>query len=134
MIYRLLSFFYHFKNLASDGIQNEDEQVETFLRNFDLDNTQNEATPCFEELDRRITQEEIKRSVKNISRNKSPGGDNLLNEYFIEDMDLLVKPLELLFNVVLDSGCFPSQWTEGIIIPLYKKVHPTIQTVTGASR
>ena len=44
-------------------------------------------------------QEEIKRSVKNISPNKSPGGDNLLNEYFIEGMDLLEKPLELLFNV-----------------------------------
>ena len=45
----------------------------------------------------------------------------MLNEYFIECIDLLVKPLELLFNTILDSGCFPSQWTEGINIPLYKK-------------
>ena len=113
-------FFDHFKNLASSDIENEEEDVETFLRNFDAD-YQNESTSRFEELDRRITQEEIKRSIKNLSRSKSPGGDNLLNEYFIEGMDVLLKPFELLFNVILDSGCFPSQWTEGTIIPLYKK-------------
>ena len=68
-------FFNHFKDLASNDIQNEDE-VETFLRNFDSVNPQIEATSCFEELDKRITQDEIRRSVKNLSRNKSPGGDN----------------------------------------------------------
>ena len=99
------------KNLDSSCIQNEEEEVETFLTNFDADYNQNEATSCFDELDRRITQEEIKRSITNLSRNKSPGGDNLLNEYLIEAMDVLVNSCEL-FNVIFDSGCFPSQWTE----------------------
>ena len=125
-------FFNHFKILASNGIQNEDE-VETFLRNFDSVNPQNEATSSFEELDKRITQDGIRRSIKNLLRNKNPGRDNLLNEYFNECIDLLVKPLEILLNTILDSGSFPLQWTKGIIIPLYKKVHLMIQIITGAS-
>ena len=82
------------------------------MRNFDAEYNQNDATSCFDELDRRITQEEIKRSITNLSRNKSPEEDNLLNEYFIEAMDVLVNSCELLFNVIFDSDCFPSQWTE----------------------
>ena len=34
---------------------------------------------------------------------------------------MLIVQLEILINNVLDSGCFPSQWTEGIIVPLHKK-------------
>ena len=44
-----------------------------------------------------------------------------MNEYFIEAISILSKPLEILFNVVLNSGFFPSGWTKGIIIPLHKK-------------
>ena len=40
------------------------------MRNFDADYNQNESTSCFDEVDRRITQEEIKRSIKNLSRGR----------------------------------------------------------------
>ena len=36
-------------------------------------------------------------------------------------MSEVLEPLGILFNDILDSGYFPSQWTEGIIIPLHKK-------------
>ena len=29
--------------------------------------------------------------------------------------------LYTLFNLILDSGCFPKNWSEGIIISIYKK-------------
>ena len=45
----------------------------------------------------------------------------MLNEYFIECINLFVEPIEILFNEILNSAFFPSQWTEGIIIPLHKK-------------
>ena len=51
-------FFGHFKNLATGGIENEEEEVETFLRHFDDDYNQNESTSCIDELDMRIKQEE----------------------------------------------------------------------------
>ena len=34
---------------------------------------------------------------------------------------MLIEPLGFLFNNITNSGYFPSQWTEGIIIPLHKK-------------
>ena len=42
-----------------------------------------------------------------------------VNTVDIDKSPLLVR----LFNVIFDSGNFPSIWTEGIIIPLLKKGH-----------
>ena len=98
-----------------------DEEIDIFLKSFDLIQRENEALPSFEELDKYITQEEIKQYVKNLARNKSPGRDNLLNEYFIECIDLFVEPIEIFFNEILNSVFFPSHWIEGILIPLHKK-------------
>ena len=42
-------------------------------------------------------------------------------EYFIEGIDILDKPLEILFNYILDKQCFPKSWSKGVIIPVYKK-------------
>ena len=47
--------------------------------------------------------------------------NNLLNEYFIEAGDILLSHLTDLFNIILETGYFPDDWAEGIIIPLYKK-------------
>ena len=44
--------FDHFKNLASNDIDNENDDVEAFLREFDANNEQNEPTSRFEELRR----------------------------------------------------------------------------------
>ncbi len=35
--------------------------------------------------------------------------------------------MELLFNIILDKGDFPTSWTVGIIIPIYKHgdIHDT---------
>ncbi len=35
--------------------------------------------------------------------------------------DILVSHITDLFNILLDSGCFPQDWTAGIIIPIFKK-------------
>ena len=103
------------------------------MRAFDNNEGQNGGGPTFESLDEQISHEEIKRCIKQLSRDKSPGKDNLLNEYFMESIDLLIEPLGILFNDILDSGYFPSQWTEGIIIPLHKKGSHDDPKITGES-
>ena len=47
--------------------------------------------------------------------------DCLLNEYFIETIDIYLPFMCDIFNAVLDSGVFPDSWSEGIVIPLHKK-------------
>ena len=49
------------------------------------------------------------------------GIDNILNEYFVSAANVLLNPLELLFNMILDSGNFPNDWSTGIIVPIHKK-------------
>ena len=56
-----------------------------------------------------------------MKRCKAHGSDMLLNEYFIECIDILAPFICDIFNAVLNSGCYPEDWFNGIIVPLYKK-------------
>ena len=89
--------------------------------NFNINNDFNIPNTVYPELDNRITTEEIINAVKSLKRNKAYGCDHLLNEYFIETIDILSGHLCDIFNTIIDSGFFPEQWTKGIIIPLHKK-------------
>ena len=75
----------------------------------------------YPELDKSIELFEIVNAVKLLKRNKAYGDDNLLNEYFIESIDILSPLLCTMFNNIIDSGYFPELWTNGVIIPLHKK-------------
>ena len=94
-------FYEHFQNVAAESSLNEDEEVETFLKQFDdakIENG-NETSNIFSELDNKITIEEIKTAISKLKRCKSSGIDTIMNEYFIECQDILIEPLEMLFNV-----------------------------------
>ena len=58
--------------------------------------------------------------MKRLKSGKAHVSDCLLNEYFCESVDILAPRLCDLFNALLNSGYLPEQWTEGIIITLYK--------------
>ena len=70
---------------------------------------------------------------KQLSGNKSPGKDNLLKEYFMEYTDLLIEQLGFLFYYMINSGYFPSQWTEELLYRYIKSVRTTIRKITGES-
>ena len=57
--------------------------------------------------------------MRHLKSNKVCSLDTLLNEYFKESTDILIKPLEIIFNYILKKS-FPKQWT-GKILPIYKK-------------
>ena len=111
----LEQFYRHFKNLASSELTTEDQDIEAVLQNFDSERNHNVSTPTFEELDAPVTIEEIERCVKTLSRNKNPGLDELLNEYFIEAIGILSKPFGnpvqrdpkfWLFSFWMDKGYY----------------------------
>jgi len=85
-------------------------------KNFDMQNS------FYTELDiNPFTVDEIICSVKLLKRNKAYGGDNLLNEYFIETVDILAPHICNMFNTIIDSVFFPDIWSNGIIVPIHKK-------------
>ena len=75
----------------------------------------------FPEFDQPITVSEIIQAVKTLKTCKTTGNYYLLNEYFIEGIDILSSHLCDLFNSILNSGYFPDHWSEGIIVPVHKK-------------
>ena len=110
-------FYKYFSELSGDILQNKNEKSEEFSTQHNF----NDLNCSYGELDRMITVSEILEAVKNLKRDKSAGSDFLLNEYFIESIDILSSHICDIFNAILDSGFFPEKWTEGVIVPLHKK-------------
>jgi hypothetical protein len=74
----------------------------------------------------------VTRIIKRLKKEKSQGVDNLLNEYFIIFDDYLTTYFVKRFNIVFQSGIFPSIWSEGIKTPVLKKEMSRIAIITVA--
>ena len=111
-------FKQHFSDVYSNIGNSLIEEVESYISSADF----NIENPTFTELNTKITYQEVQSAIRKLNRNKaSCPTDNLINEYFLEADDILTGHLTDLFNMVFDSGCFPQKWSEGYIIPIYKK-------------
>ena len=76
----------------------------------------------FSELNGPISLQEVITAVKSLKRNKSScPSDHLINEYLIETIDILGSHITDLFNKVFNSGQFPESWSQGFIVPIFKK-------------
>ena len=102
-------FYEHFKNIAA-GQTDEDLNIPQTL---DLS--------IFHELDIPITISEIENAISESKVYNSPGFDNIINEFFKNFSTFFSPLLQKLFNVILNSGCYPTIWSQGIIVPVYKK-------------
>ena len=67
-----------------------------------------------------FTIEELRKHINKLKNNKTPGIDNILNEFLKHCPDELLPAIVKFFNIILESGKVPSEWTVGIIKPLYK--------------
>ena len=98
------------------NIVNNDE-----AENFDNNHNFDLRDPMYDQLDNPVITDEVRKCLQALKSGKACGIDNLLNEYFIEAGDILLTHMTDLFNIILDSGYFPDDWADGIIIPLFKK-------------
>jgi sorting nexin-29 len=71
-------------------------------------------------LDDEITEIEVQECIIRLKNNKACGTDNLINEFFKNSPDKLITIYTKLFNLVLNSGVIPHDWTVGIIKPIFK--------------
>ena len=110
-------FHEYFKNLGTNVFNCTNETAENFNNNHDF----SENNDTFPELDEPFTVDEIKSAIKTLKTGKAYGNDHLLNEYFTESVDIVGLHLCDIFNKILNSGYFPTSWTEGIIVPIHKK-------------
>ena len=65
-----------------------------------------------------VTTDEMLKLVRTLKNNKSSGHDQVLNEFLKYSPPKIIDMIVRLFNVILDTGIFPEQWSVGIIRPL----------------
>ena len=73
-----------------------------------------------ESINRAFTIDEINKHINSLKNNKSPGIDNILNEFIKYSPKELIVVIVKFFNIILDTGIIPNDWTIGVIKPLYK--------------
>ena len=61
-----------------------------------------------------------------LKNDKSPGYDNILNEFLKHNTHLFKITLLSIFNLLFKKGYFPDAWSVGLIIPIFKKGDPSI--------
>ena len=72
-------------------------------------------TECNDYLNRPFTCEEIDQCIMRLRNNKTPGGDEILNEYLKLTKHFMLPVYESLFNLILKTGHVPEQWLIGKI-------------------
>ncbi len=63
---------------------------------------------------------EVKNLIQKLKNGKSPGIDNILNEFLKNCPDSFVDVITELFNLIMRTAVILSEWTIGIMKPLYK--------------
>jgi hypothetical protein len=71
-------------------------------------------------LDARIHIKEVHLRVGKLKENKSPGVDEIRNEFLKRGGPLLHSVLTLLFNLVWSEQMVPKEWKIGVISPIFK--------------
>ena len=76
---------------------------------------------CIDQLNRPFTEDEIKKTISTLKRNKSPDFENIVADFFLDSKDFIARFLTVLFNYIYKSGVYPEAWSKGFIVPIHKK-------------
>ena len=95
-----------------EHIRRELTKIKQNTRNTDLDNT--------------ITVSEVLESAKNPQKQKkAPGKDGISHEILKASITRISGIVCNLFNIILQAGIYPSQWKDGINVPIFKSGDPS---------
>ena len=72
------------------------------------------------ETDAPVTCSEVKKAINNLKLGKSTGPDRILNEVIKYSHKVLVKSYVKIYNLILNTGCYPESWKKSFIISLHK--------------
>ena len=73
-----------------------------------------------EELDERITENEVRIAIERGKNGKAAGPDCLTNEWMKDCLNVLLVAFTGLFNYCFDNACCPLVWNTSYLLTLYK--------------
>jgi len=68
-----------------------------------------------------VSEEKVKRMLKDLKPDKSPGPDGIHPLLLRNAADEVTRPLTILYNKSINSGQVPVDWRKANITPIYKK-------------
>ena len=74
-------------------------------------------------LDGVIYVAEVQAAIKALKDNKAAGPDGLSSEFFRYSAPCVSHFLTEYFHKLFNTGTFPSEWSESVILPIYKKCY-----------
>ena len=89
------------------------KEIEEKLKEIDRNIQVNEKT------DSPITFSEVK--IIRLKKGKAPGPDNIINEIIKYSKNVTIKSMVKLFNLILNTGIYPSVWKNSFVTLLPKK-------------
>ena len=111
----LEQWFNHFKSVLENSDINNDNPQNNFDGEMinDLEN--------IDDLDKPISKDEILTAIRKLKNGKAAGPDGLIGEFYKFAATEIIDYLHELFNKLFDNGFYPNDWSESIILPLFKK-------------
>jgi len=74
-----------------------------------------------EELDCDITVDEVKKTIRSLSRYKACDYEKNVADFFIDACDFISPLLCSMFNNMFTNCVYPTSWSKGVKVPIYKK-------------
>lgn len=71
--------------------------------------------------DEKPSLEEVKKAIQYLKNNKAPGEDGIAAEVIKAEGDILALQIHELILKVWAEETIPSEWSEALVIPIYKK-------------
>lgn len=67
-----------------------------------------------------FTEDVVLQALLQLDVNKGAGPDLLPPRFWKSAATALCKPLTIIFNMSIESGCFPRHWKEATVVPVHK--------------
>lgn len=107
----LNDWYNHFKSLLDEDPRENDSD--------DFDGSSLDGNE--EDYNRPISYEEILFAIRKLKCSKAAGPDGIIPELLKYPCEFIAPYFLKLFNVLFEKGTYPKNWTESIILPLFKK-------------
>ena len=105
---------YHYKKLFKKEEFHRDNEIDSYIEQLEKE----EGDP---NLDKEITRDEIIKAINSLKNGKASGNDGIVPEMIKECKDILIQPIQKIFNDIFNEGTFPKSWKLGEITSIYKK-------------
>ena len=73
---------------------------------------------------KQVSVKTVTKVMKAMSKKKSKGNDGISQECLLLGTEVLAGPLTKIINTSIETGHFPDQWKEAIVVPILKKGNP----------